>query len=129
MPPIQSIAQATRPIHDADALVIAAGAGMGVDSGLPDFRETEGYGRVRAAQRTAALSAVRWPGAVERGMPAEALDPRYMGCLSRPISFFSRFRTARSSGKLTDHRLMYYAPRNTIRNDPVVQLQGNFGAV
>ena len=30
-------------IRAADALVIAAGAGMGVDSGLPDFRGTEGF--------------------------------------------------------------------------------------
>ena len=26
-----------------DALIITAGAGMGVDSGLPDFRGTEGF--------------------------------------------------------------------------------------
>ncbi len=30
-------------IADADGLLIAAGAGMGVDSGLPDFRGTEGF--------------------------------------------------------------------------------------
>ncbi|MDQ1362248.1 MAG: hypothetical protein QG652_108 [Pseudomonadota bacterium] len=30
-------------ISRADALVIAAGAGMGVDSGLPDFRGSEGF--------------------------------------------------------------------------------------
>ena len=30
-------------IHAADALVIAAGAGMGVDSGLPDFRGNDGF--------------------------------------------------------------------------------------
>jgi NAD-dependent SIR2 family protein deacetylase len=30
-------------IVNADALVIAAGAGMGVDSGLPDFRGNEGF--------------------------------------------------------------------------------------
>ncbi len=32
-------------IADADALFITAGAGMGVDSGLPDFRGTEGFWR------------------------------------------------------------------------------------
>lgn len=37
------IARAAALIADADALVIAAGAGMGVDSGLPDFRGTEGF--------------------------------------------------------------------------------------
>lgn len=30
-------------IEQADALIIAAGAGMGVDSGLPDFRGDEGF--------------------------------------------------------------------------------------
>ena len=34
---------AARAIQSADALVIAAGAGMGVDSGLPDFRGNEGF--------------------------------------------------------------------------------------
>jgi NAD-dependent SIR2 family protein deacetylase len=35
--------QAARLIEQADALVIAAGAGMGVDSGLPDFRGNQGF--------------------------------------------------------------------------------------
>ena len=30
-------------IASADGLLITAGAGMGVDSGLPDFRGTEGF--------------------------------------------------------------------------------------
>jgi NAD-dependent SIR2 family protein deacetylase len=30
-------------IRDADGILIAAGAGMGVDSGLPDFRGTHGF--------------------------------------------------------------------------------------
>jgi NAD-dependent SIR2 family protein deacetylase len=37
------IETAARIVRDADALLIAAGAGMGVDSGLPDFRGTEGF--------------------------------------------------------------------------------------
>ena len=36
-------------IADADALIIAAGAGMGVDSGLPDFRGNEGFWRAYPA--------------------------------------------------------------------------------
>ena len=32
-------------IHSADAILIGAGAGMGVDSGLPDFRGPEGFWR------------------------------------------------------------------------------------
>jgi NAD-dependent SIR2 family protein deacetylase len=34
---------AARAVTDADALIIGAGAGMGVDSGLPDFRGNEGF--------------------------------------------------------------------------------------
>lgn len=37
------IQQAARLIEQASAIIIAAGAGMGVDSGLPDFRGTEGF--------------------------------------------------------------------------------------
>ena len=35
--------RAADAIHSADALLIGAGAGMGVDSGLPDFRGNEGF--------------------------------------------------------------------------------------
>ena len=35
--------QAANLIRDADSLIITAGAGMGVDSGLPDFRGTQGF--------------------------------------------------------------------------------------
>src|SRR6476619_685195 len=35
--------QAAHLIEQADALVIAAAAGMGVDSGLPDFRGNQGF--------------------------------------------------------------------------------------
>jgi NAD-dependent SIR2 family protein deacetylase len=37
------IEEAARTIREADALLINAGAGMGVDSGLPDFRGNEGF--------------------------------------------------------------------------------------
>jgi NAD-dependent SIR2 family protein deacetylase len=37
------IAQAAQMVRDADAIIIAAGAGMGVDSGLPDFRGKSGF--------------------------------------------------------------------------------------
>jgi NAD-dependent SIR2 family protein deacetylase len=39
------IARAAQLIACADALLIGAGAGMGVDSGLPDFRGPEGFWR------------------------------------------------------------------------------------
>src|SRR5262245_59884311 len=41
----EKIAQAADAINAADALLITAGAGMGVDSGLPDFRGTDGFWR------------------------------------------------------------------------------------
>lgn len=37
------IAEAREVLKEAEAVVIAAGAGMGVDSGLPDFRGDEGF--------------------------------------------------------------------------------------
>jgi NAD-dependent SIR2 family protein deacetylase len=37
------IEEAARVIDEADALLVTAGAGMGVDSGLPDFRGDEGF--------------------------------------------------------------------------------------
>lgn len=37
------IAEAASLIRNADALLITAGAGMGVDSGLPDFRGSQGF--------------------------------------------------------------------------------------
>jgi len=37
------IRTAREKIHQADAILITAGAGMGVDSGLPDFRGDEGF--------------------------------------------------------------------------------------
>jgi NAD-dependent SIR2 family protein deacetylase len=40
--PVRRAAQA---IASAEALVVGAGAGMGVDSGLPDFRGTQGFWR------------------------------------------------------------------------------------
>lgn len=40
-------------IEQADALIVAAGAGMGVDSGLPDFRGAEGFWQAYPALREA----------------------------------------------------------------------------
>jgi NAD-dependent SIR2 family protein deacetylase len=48
-------AQAAELIEQADGLVIAAGAGMGVDSGLPDFRGNDGFWRAYPALRDAGL--------------------------------------------------------------------------
>jgi NAD-dependent SIR2 family protein deacetylase len=40
--------RAAQLIQDASALLVCAGAGMGVDSGLPDFRGNEGFWRAYA---------------------------------------------------------------------------------
>ena len=37
------IRQAAQALAEADALLVGAGAGMGVDSGLPDFRGDKGF--------------------------------------------------------------------------------------
>lgn len=37
------IERAARAIHEADAIIVCAGAGIGVDSGLPDFRGDQGF--------------------------------------------------------------------------------------
>lgn len=39
----RAVEAAARAVRDSDALVVAAGAGMGVDSGLPDYRGDEGF--------------------------------------------------------------------------------------
>ncbi len=42
-------------LEQVDALIVAAGAGMGVDSGLPDFRGNEGFWRAYPALAQARL--------------------------------------------------------------------------
>lgn len=48
--------RAAELIDRADALVIAAGAGMGVDSGLPDFRGVHGFWKAYPALQQAGLT-------------------------------------------------------------------------
>lgn len=43
IPDLLAVKQAAALIAQADALIIAAGAGIGVDSGLPDFRGNAGF--------------------------------------------------------------------------------------
>ncbi len=40
---IQNLQEAKKILSESDAIFITAGAGMGVDSGLPDFRGTKGF--------------------------------------------------------------------------------------
>src|SRR5262245_857174 len=46
-----AVARAAEAVKSASALVITAGAGMGVDSGLPDFRGPEGFWNAYPAYR------------------------------------------------------------------------------
>lgn len=54
----KKITQAAELIDAADALFIGAGAGMGVDSGLPDFRGDQGFWRAYPAFEELGLSFV-----------------------------------------------------------------------
>src|SRR5262245_38367363 len=51
--------EAATAIREADALLIGAGAGMGVDSGLPDFRGNEGFWKAYSPFRERGLSFVQ----------------------------------------------------------------------
>ena len=48
--------EAARILSEASALLVTAGAGMGVDSGLPDFRGPEGFWKAYPAYRHLDLS-------------------------------------------------------------------------
>ena len=48
--------KAAQAIMEADALLITAGAGMGVDSGLPDFRGNQGFWNAYPPLRRAGIS-------------------------------------------------------------------------
>ncbi len=50
------LTHAAAAVHSADALLITAGAGMGVDSGLPDFRGTTGFWKAYPAIAKLGLS-------------------------------------------------------------------------
>lgn len=73
MPEPQPLAEddlqhAAELISQADGLIVAAGAGMGVDSGLPDFRGREGFWRAYPALAEARLdfTAIASPASFER---------------------------------------------------------------
>jgi NAD-dependent SIR2 family protein deacetylase len=61
----QTIAKAAEALRRAEALLITAGAGMGVDSGLPDFRGNEGFWKAyppiaRLGKSFAEMANPRW---------------------------------------------------------------------
>ena len=50
----------TELIHNCSGLLIGAGAGMGVDSGLPDFRGKDGFWRAYPPLTNWALVLKKW---------------------------------------------------------------------
>jgi NAD-dependent SIR2 family protein deacetylase len=65
------LVQAAQAIRSADALLIGAGAGMGVDSGLPDFRGNKGFWTAYPPFRGRSFVEIATPSLFERD-PAEA---------------------------------------------------------
>src|SRR4029079_121117 len=62
MNPLDSLyRQAADALRAGDALLIGAGAGMGVDSGLPDFRGNEGFWNAYPALRGRSFVAMANP--------------------------------------------------------------------
>jgi NAD-dependent SIR2 family protein deacetylase len=62
---MDDVARAALAISKADALLVSAGAGMGVDSGLPDFRGDHGFWRAyppyeKLGLRFVELASPRW---------------------------------------------------------------------
>src|SRR6267142_6047100 len=60
-PSEQLLDRAAEVVADADALLIGAGAGMGVDSGLPDFRGDEGFWKAYPPFRGKSFAAISNP--------------------------------------------------------------------
>ncbi len=52
----QSLVKAAEVIDSADCLLIIAGAGMSVDSGLPDFRGSQGFWKIHPNFKKEGLS-------------------------------------------------------------------------
>jgi len=90
------IERAAEAINAADALLISAGAGMGVDSGLPDFRGREGFWRA-------------YPAAAARGLSFEELaNPKWFS------------KDPRMAWAFYGHRLNLY--RHTVPHEGFAQL-------
>ena len=69
-------------IQQADAILITAGAGMGVDSGLPDFRGNSGFWRV-------------YPAIKELGLEFENMaNPKWFS--TNPLYFKCRWAVSKS---------------------------------
>src|SRR3954471_23005971 len=55
----QAILAAATAIRSAESILIGAGAGMGVDSGLPDFRGNEGFWKAYPPFKKLGLSFIK----------------------------------------------------------------------
>jgi NAD-dependent SIR2 family protein deacetylase len=62
----KAVAEAAALIAQADALLIGAGAGMGVDSGLPDFRGDHGFWKAYPAFQGRSFASMSNPAWFER---------------------------------------------------------------
>ena len=60
-------------IADSTSIWIGAGAGMGVDSGLPDFRGDEGFWKAYPPYRNLDIPITIWR--IQNGSPASRLKP------------------------------------------------------
>jgi NAD-dependent SIR2 family protein deacetylase len=89
MPPSRidhDIGRAARRIAEADAIIVAAGAGMGVDSGLPDFRGNEGFWKAYPALANAGVDFTQAASA-----RSFALDPvRAWGFYGQRLALYRR---------------------------------------
>src|SRR5690554_2143111 len=52
----QAVRAAASALDDAEAIIVTAGAGIGVDSGLPDFRGDDGFWRAYPPYRDLGVS-------------------------------------------------------------------------
>lgn len=93
-----AFARAAACIAEADALLVASGAGMGVDSGLPDFRGPEGFWRAYPALGQAGIDfyAAASPAAFRRD-PAQA-----WGFYGHRLALYRRTRPHAGFGLLQD---------------------------
>ncbi|MEM7698628.1 MAG: Sir2 family NAD-dependent protein deacetylase [Verrucomicrobiota bacterium] len=101
----EAISRASEWIAEADGLLITAGAGMGVDSGLPDFRGNEGFWKAYPPYRRLGM------GFMEMANPeAFATDPEFAwGFYGHRRNLYRR--TTPHAGFAILRRLAEQAPR------------------